>query len=188
MALYEHLPSQGGKNRPADPSMGSAPFMGSRANFRYSPSCRYRRKPDRNERLREQLIELAHQRPRFGYRRLGVLLCRDGQHVNHKRLFRVYREAGLWLNAISRRGSQLTTSKKKAEPKSNFGLPEERKYPMPDAAHARNAKARASQKELPVSASSRRASQERSRVITKALAANGAHASSQCRLTQKVNQ
>ena len=28
---------------------------------------------------------------------------------------------------------------------STFGLPEERKYPMPDKAHARNAKARASQ-------------------------------------------
>jgi hypothetical protein len=35
----------------------------------------------------------------------------------------------------------------KAEPKSDFGLPEERKYPMPDVAHARNAKARASQAE-----------------------------------------
>ena len=43
--------------------------------------------------------------------------------------------------------AKLTTSKKKAEPKSAFGLPKERKYPMPDAAHARNAKARASQME-----------------------------------------
>ena len=43
--------------------------------------------------------------------------------------------------------AKLTTSKKKAEPNGDFGLPEERKYPMPDAAHARNAKARASQME-----------------------------------------
>jgi hypothetical protein len=43
--------------------------------------------------------------------------------------------------------AKLTTSKKKAEPKTEFGLPEERKYPMPDQAHARNAKARASQME-----------------------------------------
>jgi hypothetical protein len=43
--------------------------------------------------------------------------------------------------------AKLTTSKKKAEPKAEFGLPEERKYPMPDQAHARNAKARASQME-----------------------------------------
>ena len=43
--------------------------------------------------------------------------------------------------------SKLTASKRKAEPKSEFGLPEQRKYPMPDADHARNAKARASQME-----------------------------------------
>jgi hypothetical protein len=43
--------------------------------------------------------------------------------------------------------AKLTTAKKKAEPKSEFGLPEERKYPMPDASHAQNAKARASQME-----------------------------------------
>jgi hypothetical protein len=41
--------------------------------------------------------------------------------------------------------AKLTTSKKNAEPKQEFGLPEQRKYPMPDASHARNAKARASQ-------------------------------------------
>jgi hypothetical protein len=43
--------------------------------------------------------------------------------------------------------ANLTASKRNAEPKSEFGLPEQRKYPMPDAAHARNAKARASQME-----------------------------------------
>jgi putative transposase len=58
-------------------------------------SCRYQQKPDHNKELREHLVKLAHQRPRFGYRRLGVLLSREGQPINHKRLFRVYREAGL---------------------------------------------------------------------------------------------
>jgi hypothetical protein len=43
--------------------------------------------------------------------------------------------------------AKLTTSKKNAEPKKEFGLPEQRKYPMPDASHARNAKARAAQME-----------------------------------------
>ena len=43
--------------------------------------------------------------------------------------------------------AKLPTAKKNAEPKKDFGLPEERKYPMPDASHARNAKARASQME-----------------------------------------
>jgi len=43
--------------------------------------------------------------------------------------------------------AKLSTAKKKSEPKSDFGLPEKRKYPMPDASHARNAKARATQQE-----------------------------------------
>jgi len=42
---------------------------------------------------------------------------------------------------------KLTAAKKNAEPKAEFGLPKERKYPMPDASHAKNAKARASQME-----------------------------------------
>ncbi|HEY6569807.1 MAG TPA: hypothetical protein VIZ22_05930 [Candidatus Limnocylindrales bacterium] len=41
--------------------------------------------------------------------------------------------------------TELSTKKRNAEPKSEFGLPEERKYPMPDKSHARNAKARAAQ-------------------------------------------
>ncbi len=43
--------------------------------------------------------------------------------------------------------AKLTSAKKNSEPNKEFGLPEERKYPMPDASHARNAKARASQME-----------------------------------------
>ncbi len=43
--------------------------------------------------------------------------------------------------------AKLTSAKKNAEPKKEFGLPGERKYPMPDKSHARNAKARASQME-----------------------------------------
>jgi hypothetical protein len=40
--------------------------------------------------------------------------------------------------------TKLTTKKRNALPKADFGLPGERKYPMPDASHARDAKARAS--------------------------------------------
>lgn len=43
--------------------------------------------------------------------------------------------------------AKLKAAKRNAEPKEEFGLPEKRKYPMPDANHARNAKARASQME-----------------------------------------
>lgn len=43
--------------------------------------------------------------------------------------------------------AKLTTKKRKGLAKSTFGLPGERKYPMPDKSHAANAKARASQME-----------------------------------------
>ena len=40
---------------------------------------------------------------------------------------------------------RLTSKDRKSEPKEEFGLPAERKYPMPDRRHAANAKARAEQ-------------------------------------------
>jgi len=41
--------------------------------------------------------------------------------------------------------TKLTAAKRKALPKSDFGLPDKKAYPMPDKSHAANAKARASQ-------------------------------------------
>jgi len=41
--------------------------------------------------------------------------------------------------------ARLTTKARKSIPKSEFGLPGEHKYPMPDRSHAANAKARATQ-------------------------------------------
>jgi len=55
-----------------------------------------------DEPLRTRLVELAREKPRFGYRRLHVLLRRSGEQVNHKRLHRVYREAGLSLRRKKR--------------------------------------------------------------------------------------
>lgn len=43
--------------------------------------------------------------------------------------------------------AKLTTKARKAIPKSEFGLPDERKYPLENKSHARNAKARASEEE-----------------------------------------
>ena len=43
--------------------------------------------------------------------------------------------------------SKLHAKERNRLPSSSFGLPGERKYPMPDASHAANAKARASQQE-----------------------------------------
>jgi putative transposase len=49
--------------------------------------------PDAPE-LRRRLRELAGERRPFGYRRLGVLLEREGVRLNHKKLFRLYRKEG----------------------------------------------------------------------------------------------
>ena len=53
--------------------------------------------------LRERLVELAREKPRFGYRRLHVLLRRSGEAVDHKRVQQVYREAGLVLRRKKRK-------------------------------------------------------------------------------------
>ena len=64
-------------------------------------TLRYHRRTHREEEsLRQRLRELAAARPRFGYRRLHVLLRREGVIVNHKRVERFYREEGL---AVRRR-------------------------------------------------------------------------------------
>ena len=56
-----------------------------------------------DEGLRERLVKLAREKPRFGYRRLHVLLRRSGEVVNHKRVQRVYREAGLSMRRKKRK-------------------------------------------------------------------------------------
>jgi putative transposase len=56
-----------------------------------------------DEVLRERLLRLGRERPRYGYRRLQVLVEREGERVNHKRLYRVYREAGLCLKRKKRK-------------------------------------------------------------------------------------
>ena len=56
-----------------------------------------------DEPLRTRLVELARSKPRFGYRRLQVLLQRGGELVNHKRVHRVYREAGLAIRRKKRK-------------------------------------------------------------------------------------
>ena len=56
-----------------------------------------------DDELRTRLVELAREKPRFGYRRLHVLLFRAGEAVNHKRVHRVYREAGLSLRRKRRK-------------------------------------------------------------------------------------
>jgi putative transposase len=58
-------------------------------------SVRYRSTRLHDEAIRARLRELASQRRRFGYRRLHVLLTREGNIMNHKKLRRLYREERL---------------------------------------------------------------------------------------------
>ncbi len=58
-------------------------------------SMRYRSCRDDDGDLRSRLRELAQQRRRFGYRRLHILLRRDGITINRKKTQRLYREEGL---------------------------------------------------------------------------------------------
>ena len=68
---------------------------------------RYQRRPDpTNLHLRARLQAHAAERPRFGYRRLHTLVDREGLHVNHKRVYSLYREAGLQVRR--RRRKRLT--------------------------------------------------------------------------------
>jgi putative transposase len=52
---------------------------------------------DSHEQLRMRLRDLAAARPNWGYRRLGLLLRREGWEVNHKLVYRLYQDEGLGL-------------------------------------------------------------------------------------------
>lgn len=67
----------------------------------------YRKRDAGDDRLRERLRDLSGERRRFGYRRLGILLAREGLNANHKKLYRIYREEGLAVRR--RRGRKRAT-------------------------------------------------------------------------------
>ena len=66
-------------------------------------TLRYEHHRDRQEALRIRLRELAGSRVRYGYRRLTVLLKREGWEVNAKRIYRLYAEEGLTVRTQKRR-------------------------------------------------------------------------------------
>jgi putative transposase len=69
----------------------------SRSTIRYQ----HRRQDDPS--IRARLQTLAAERPRFGYRRLHVLLRREGHRINHKRVYRLYQAAGLAVRRRTRK-------------------------------------------------------------------------------------
>ena len=64
-------------------------------------TMRYRTTRADDASLRQRMRAIAQERRRFGYRRLHVLLKREGYLINHKKLFRLYREEKL---TVRRRG------------------------------------------------------------------------------------
>ncbi|MCK1593561.1 IS3 family transposase [Bradyrhizobium sp. 164] len=66
-------------------------------------TIRYRTTRADDAALRQRMRAIAEVRRRFGYRRLHVLLRREGYLVNHKKLFRLYQEERL---AVRRRGGR----------------------------------------------------------------------------------
>ncbi|OIQ99491.1 tyrosine recombinase XerC [mine drainage metagenome] len=65
--------------------------------YRYQPA------PDRNHALREQIVALAHRHRRYGAGMIYLKLRQAGQQVNHKRVDRLYAEAGLQVRRRKRK-------------------------------------------------------------------------------------
>jgi putative transposase len=72
-------------------------------------TLRYRCKRPDDSALRQRLRELAAERRRFGYRRLGWMLAREGHTMNHKKLYRLYHEEKLTMRRRGRRKRALGT-------------------------------------------------------------------------------
>jgi putative transposase len=66
-------------------------------------SYRYRSQAADQTALRIRLRDLAVTRVRYGYRRLHILLRREGWRINHKRVYRLYREEGLGIRVKRRK-------------------------------------------------------------------------------------
>ena len=72
-------------------------------------TCRYEaQRPAADAHLSGRITELALERRRFGYRRIWQLLRREGLHVNHKRVFRLYHLSGLDVKRRRRRKGLAT--------------------------------------------------------------------------------
>lgn len=77
-----------------------------RTAFQYRP----KRSDDAGVRLR--LRELANERRRFGYRRLALMLKRDGRRMNLKKVYRLYKEESL---TVRKRGDRKRTGRSCAD-------------------------------------------------------------------------
>lgn len=74
-----------------------------------------RREPEPDTpKIRVRMREIASERRRFGYRRIGLMLEREGITMNHKKLRRLYKEEG--LSVKRRRGRKRATGTREPMP------------------------------------------------------------------------
>lgn len=74
----------------------------SRSSFRYTPE------PRMDKEIISRMKELAQKKPRYGVRRLHVLLKKEGLVINHKRTERLYQQEGLALRTKRKKKIPLT--------------------------------------------------------------------------------
>jgi putative transposase len=73
-------------------------------------SYNYQSRRQDDSALRTFIREKAQERKRWGYRRLQVLLQRDGHRDNHKRIYRIYKEEGLQVRKRKRKRARTQRS------------------------------------------------------------------------------
>jgi len=83
--------------------------------------CRYRSTRGDDQALRRRLRELSSERRRFGYRRLHILLRREGREVNWKKLYSIYREERLTVRKRGGRKRARGTRAPMAIPRTSAG-------------------------------------------------------------------
>lgn len=79
-------------------------------------SCRYKpRKRADEPAILARITEIASVRVRYGYRRIHVLMAREGWRINHKRLYRLYSQTGLNLR-MKRPRRHVSAARRAAQP------------------------------------------------------------------------
>jgi putative transposase len=77
-------------------------------------SVRYRSRRDADGEVRDRLKALALERRRWGYKRLHILLRREGFRLNHKKTYRIYKEEGLSVRRRKRKRISVVRCEKVA--------------------------------------------------------------------------
>lgn len=92
-------------------------------------SLTYQSKRPDDSTVRQRLRELAAERRRFGYRRLGWMLAREGHALNHKKLYRLYREERLMVRRARSAQTRARHARRWHFPMRSIGVGHSTSYP-----------------------------------------------------------